>query len=395
MADSTPLPVLSKRIASIDVFRGLTMFFMLWVNSFWSLSEVPHWLLHAARNEDMLGFSDVIFPAFLFIVGASIPIAIDNRLKKGSNVRKTVFHIMIRAFALIVMGLFTVNFGDAYNAQATGIARGGYAILMVVGFFLVWNAYPRSERWTKHLYTILKILGAGLLVYLAVVFRGDDGSTFGVRWWGILGRIGWTYLFCSLVFLTLRRCAWWNLTVLGILIAGSLLQAAGTIPGKILPNQLTIFAYGMSGIALTLLLKKFGADTHKFYLLLLAAGAGMLLAGLWAHNHWIVSKIAATPTWYFYCCAIFFPFFGLLHYLTDVKGKTRWFAWVMPAGTAALSCYVAAYAWNPLKNMIFNSPLLRPEFSVGILGLVNSFCYALLLIWAVWLLMRIHIQLKV
>lgn len=57
----------SGRIASIDIFRGLTMFFMLWVNSFWSLSEVPHWLQHAARGEDMLGFSDVIFPAFLFI----------------------------------------------------------------------------------------------------------------------------------------------------------------------------------------------------------------------------------------------------------------------------------------------------------------------------------------
>ena len=64
-----------NRIASIDIFRGLTMFFMLWVNSFWSLSDVPHWLQHAARGEDMLGFSDTIFPAFLFIMGASVPLA--------------------------------------------------------------------------------------------------------------------------------------------------------------------------------------------------------------------------------------------------------------------------------------------------------------------------------
>ena len=46
------------------------MFFMLWVNSFWSLSDVPHWLCHAEAGEDMLGFSDTIFPAFLFIMGA-------------------------------------------------------------------------------------------------------------------------------------------------------------------------------------------------------------------------------------------------------------------------------------------------------------------------------------
>ena len=45
-----------------------------------------------------------------------------------------------------------------------------------------------------------------------------------------------------------------------------------------------------------------------------------------------VSKLAATPTWYFYCCAIFFPLFALLYYLTDVRGHARWFAWVKPAG---------------------------------------------------------------
>ena len=64
-------------------------------------------------------------------------------------------------------------------------------------------------------------------------------------------------------------------------------------------------------------------------------------------------------------------------------------------GTAALSCYVVAYAWNPLKNLIFSDPLLRPAFSVGILGLVNSFLYALLLIWTVWLLGRGGVRLKV
>ena len=57
-----------NRIESIDIFRGLTMFFMLWVNSFWSLSEVPHWLRHAARDEDMLGLSETVFPALLFIL---------------------------------------------------------------------------------------------------------------------------------------------------------------------------------------------------------------------------------------------------------------------------------------------------------------------------------------
>lgn len=378
------------------------MFFMLWVNSFWSLSEVPHWLCHAAKGEDMLGFSDVIFPAFLFIMGASAPIAVGNRRRKGDGVWKIVLHIAWRALALIVMGVFTVNFGDAYDAAAIGVSRGNYAMLMTAGFFMVWNAYPKSVAWRKYLFIALRVAGVGLLVWLAAIFHGSDGSGFEVRWWGILGRIGWTYLFCSLVVLALGRRQWWNVAVLALLVVGALMQAAGIVPTSILPNNLTIFAFGMSGVVLAMLLNRSGPGSGMFwhspkgfYMIMVVTGAAMLLCGLCAHRFWIVSKLAATPTWYFYCCAIFFPIFALLHYLTDAKGLARWFDWVKPAGAAALSCYVVSYAWNPVKNLIFNSPLLRQEFSAGLPGLLNSFCYSLLLIWAVWLLTRIGIKLKV
>lgn len=73
------------RVASIDIFRALTMFFMIFVNDFWSVSGVPHWLEHAAASEDMLGFSDVVFPSFLFILGMSIPLAMESRMKKGEK----------------------------------------------------------------------------------------------------------------------------------------------------------------------------------------------------------------------------------------------------------------------------------------------------------------------
>ncbi len=67
------------RLACIDMLRALTMFFMSWVNDFWTLKKIPKWLEHAKVNENYLGFPDVIFPLFLFIVGLSIPFAIKNR----------------------------------------------------------------------------------------------------------------------------------------------------------------------------------------------------------------------------------------------------------------------------------------------------------------------------
>ena len=97
------------RVASIDVFRAFTMLCMVYVNDLWSLLNVPYWLDHAAMKEDFLGFSDVVFPAFLFAIGLSIPFAIENRIAKGEVQWKTFIHILFRTFALLVMGVFMVN----------------------------------------------------------------------------------------------------------------------------------------------------------------------------------------------------------------------------------------------------------------------------------------------
>lgn len=100
-----------QRVAAVDVFRALTMFLMLFVNDIPGLKNVPHWLMHAAADEDMLGFSDTIFPAFLFCMGMSVSFAIQNRYKKGDTTTQVIAHIFWRTVALIAMGLFSLNSG--------------------------------------------------------------------------------------------------------------------------------------------------------------------------------------------------------------------------------------------------------------------------------------------
>lgn len=120
-----------QRVAAVDVLRALTMFLMLFVNDIPGLSNIPHWLEHARADEDMLGFSDTIFPAFLFCMGMSVSFAIQNRYKKGDNHLQVVMHIFWRTVALVVMGLFSVNSGGV-----AGLSHAWFSILMVVGFFL-------------------------------------------------------------------------------------------------------------------------------------------------------------------------------------------------------------------------------------------------------------------
>ena len=187
--------VLPRRLASIDIFRALTMFFMIFVNDLWSLKNIPGWLEHVGQYEDGMGFADTIFPAFLFIVGLSIPFAILARQAKGESQNSILSYILTRSFALLVMGFFHVNL-ESYSKVDALLPKPIWQILITVGFFLVWLDYSPSLAKKKKWF--LQGGGIVLLIAMAFLFKGDNsrGNPGGMRphWWGILGLIGWAYL---------------------------------------------------------------------------------------------------------------------------------------------------------------------------------------------------------
>lgn len=134
---------LEQRNPTIDLLRALTMAMMLMVNDFWSVKGIPHWMEHAAWGEDMLGFSDVVFPTFLFCVGLSIPYAIAAMRRKGRCEGDVIRHILARSFALILMGAFICNYEYGID-PSIGYDRNVYSILMTVAFFLVFNHYKNE-----------------------------------------------------------------------------------------------------------------------------------------------------------------------------------------------------------------------------------------------------------
>src|SRR5215212_8115632 len=177
------------RIASIDVLRAITMLLMIFVNDLWSVINKPEWLEHTKAAEDGMGLADTVFPAFLFIVGMSIPFSIQNRRAKGENTASICWHIVTRAFALLVMGLFLVN-GEYLNETATGMSRGGWNSLSCLSFILLWNSYPKSMN--PWLIRFLKLIGVIILLTLANICRGgedEEVNGFQTYWYGILGII--------------------------------------------------------------------------------------------------------------------------------------------------------------------------------------------------------------
>ncbi len=132
---------LTQRIASIDITRALTMTLMIFVNDLWTLHNIPGWLGHTLPQEDGMGLADTVFPAFLFIVGMSLPYAVANRIRKGDGARALLRHTLERGIALLVMGVVLVN-GENLNEAATGMSRGMWNIIACSSFILIWNQYP-------------------------------------------------------------------------------------------------------------------------------------------------------------------------------------------------------------------------------------------------------------
>ena len=95
---------MNARVQSIDILRGITIIAMILVNTPGTWSHVYPPLLHAKWH----GYTptDLIFPFFLFIVGASIAFAYKNK-QPSSDVYKK---ISIRSLKLIGLGLFLSAF---------------------------------------------------------------------------------------------------------------------------------------------------------------------------------------------------------------------------------------------------------------------------------------------
>ncbi|GAB4029296.1 DUF5009 domain-containing protein [Spirosoma gilvum] len=393
----------TKRIFSIDVFRALTMLTMIFVNDLWTLSGIPVWLEHAHRDQDFLGFADTVFPCFLVIVGMSIPFAIQHRLDKGDSYVQIITHIVLRSVALLVMGVFIVNLPDL-NEQATGMRSAWFQILMVAGFFLIWNQYPKRDGSPNALFIGLQALGIGILSYLALRFKGGDATHLAgmtPQWWGILGLIGWTYLTCAILYLLLHKQPI-LLVVCGLFFA--LLNVAGHAgwlhtlwpdgPRNWIPDNGAYNLFAFAGILATLLLTRWqqSGREKQLPLLFIGLGIGLIIAGLLFRNAFIISKIQATPTWIFLCCGIAYVVYAGVYWLVDLNQKAHWFDLIKPAGTSTLTCYLIPYVYYSLAEL---SGISLPAFlTTGLIGLVKSLLFALLIIGITAILGRVAIKLK-
>ena len=387
-----------KRIASIDSFRGLTMFLMIWVNDFGSLNNIPKWLKHALSNEDYLGFSDLIFPWFLFATGLSIPFSIKNRLNKNQSNLQIFRHITFRSIALIIMGLFHMNM-ELFNHEESIIQKPVFVILATVSFFMIWIDYSRYEL-KGYLYKkIFPIVGMMILLVLLFIYVGKDYNNFPVRfgfhWWGILGLIGWVYFLVasgylmfgdSIYYLVLAFILSFGINAMSL--NGLSIGLLSSIPGI----GLQAFTYGGVLISLILMKEKNRNNIASFKVILFLGIVSFLL-GLIFHKYFIINKISGTPTWVLLSLSSAFIFYAFIFWIVDISGHVEWYSTINVAGTATLTCYLVPYFYYSFLQIFeIQFPVL---LNTGYLGLLKSLLFSLLIIFFTKVMVKNRIQIKI
>lgn len=390
-----------SRIRSIDAFRAVTMLLMIFVNDIEDIPNTPQWIHHARESADALGLADTIFPAFLFIVGLSIPFAFQKRLHSGHH-HQIPWRVTTRSFALIFIGFYHSNM-ETYNEATTLLPRPVWESLVTFSFFFIFLDY-RKEKSRLRKYA-LQGFGIVLLTVMSILYRTNDPyhTWLHFTWWGILGLIGWSYLVCSLIYYYskgvtwVQAAAWLFFMFFNIDFHFGWFDFLKPIQDYVwIAGNGAMQAFTMAGVFVSVLYMRL-TERNETKLL----WVGMILMAVILFNLGFIvryfsggiSKARDTPSWVLICTAISLIIYSIFIYVVDFKHKSRWFDIIKPAGTNAFTCYLVPFLFYPLYQM---SNIGYPEYlSQGTGGLIKCIIFAFAMVWITGLLEKINIRLKI
>ena len=166
-----------KRITSIDARRGLTVLGMVLCASIGFDSGLPGWMFHAQTPPPTYAFDptnagltwvDLVFPFFLFALGAAFPLAMKKKIDGGTPISQIAVTQVKRWITLI---LFAVVLGNSYDIQSPEHPL--IAPLMKIGIWLglfaaLVRLNPKSE-FGKGAAAALPLAGVAIIAALAAV----------------------------------------------------------------------------------------------------------------------------------------------------------------------------------------------------------------------------------
>jgi predicted acyltransferase len=306
------------RVASLDALRGFDMFWIIGGDaisrSLPAITSAPwaRFLAGQFKHKPWAGFTfyDLIFPLFLFIIGAVFPFSLLKRAEKGKERWKLYARVVKRTLLLILLGLIAggVLRFDFANMRWTGVLQ-RIGLCYFLAAILVLNTKVRTQ--------VAVFVGILLVYWAAMALIPVPGHGAGV-----MTPEGSLHSYIDQKVMPGKISE-------EFYGPGDSLGAASTLPA-VCSVLLGVFAgywlkSGRSGKVITLGLAAAGIAC-------LAAGYAWGLVFPIIKHIWTSSYVLWEGGWCLLLLALFY-------WLIDVKGWSRWAFFFVVIGTNAILVY--------------------------------------------------------
>jgi len=171
----------SKRALSLDALRGYAILTMVLSGTIVS-GILPAWMYHAQTpppsnqfDPSVLGITwvDLVFPFFLFAMGAAFPFSIGKRLEKGISLWKVSAESILRGcqltfFAIFIQHMYPWVVSAPQDYRAWFITLIAFVLMFPMFMRLPW----KMPGWTRYAIKFAAF-GVGVLMLLTVKYAND------------------------------------------------------------------------------------------------------------------------------------------------------------------------------------------------------------------------------
>ena len=359
----------SKRLVSLDAFRGFTIMGMIIVNTPGSWGFVFPPLRHAEWNG--LTPTDLVFPFFLFIVGVSIVLAYHKRLSSDAPKGKLITKIIKRSILIFLLGILLNLIGSNFQElRLPGVLQRISIVFLICSLLFLFTSL-KTQIWTG----VVLLVGYFLAMKLIWVPEG-----------GLL--------------LPGNNLANW---IDNLLIPFTMYQGTWDPEGVL--STLPSIATGITGMLAGHLIISQKSISDKVILLFVGGFFLMISGEVWS---WFfpINKNLWTSSYVLYTSGMASISWAILIWLMDMNNRVRWGQMGIIFGSNAITAYVLSYlllipftvgAIYDGKNGqdIFMDGLINIGIQPALVSLAWAILFTLLCFIPVWVLYRKKIFLKI
>ena len=180
------------RFEALDVLRGVAILMMVLSANIPFGGALPGWMYHAQVppplhqfQPDLPGITwvDMVFPFFLFCMGAAIPFSLGGKVERGFGRQLMVRDLLIRFGGLALFAIVSQH-ARPWVMNAGESTQWVLALLAMIGMVLLF-ASPPSGWWNRHRHTMM-IAGSLILLGLFGALHYLDRVTFRLQRFDII-----------------------------------------------------------------------------------------------------------------------------------------------------------------------------------------------------------------